>query len=533
MPVLQSNYNLLSEHSVENHAKWKKIISKLNKTFEDSRFEGNDEQIRRARERGKFLARERIELILDRDSPFLELMPFSGLNYTKGFGTGGTNVCGIGLVENKICVINSNVGTKKGGAVDYPTLKKTQRINQIILENKLPTINLVESGGINLTDQSALFNLAGESFRDITKRSKLGLTTISVVFGNATAGGAYVPGMSDFSIFQRKTANVFLAGPPLVKMATNEISSSEELGGAEMHSKISGVSDYLVESEIEGLKTAREIISYIKTNSFYKNQSNKIEEPKYPIEDLYNIIPTDTKTPWNIKELITRIIDGSNFHEFKKLYGSTLVTGWAKIHNFPIGIIANNGIIFSESANKGAQFIQLCNHNNIPIIFLQNTTGFMVGKEYEQGGIIKNGAKLINAVANSDVPSVTIMTGNSYGAGNYGMNGRSFNPRFLFSYPHSKLAVMGSDQIAGVMEIIKKTSAKSFNKKYDSKKQKIERINLIKSIEESSSATFSSDKIWDDGIIDPIQTRNYLAFVLTVIYNSKIKGSKKYGVWRH
>ena len=212
---------------------------------------------------------------------------------------------------------------------------------------------------------------------------------------------------------------------------------------------------------------------------------------------------------------------------------SHIVTGWAKIHNFPVAIIANNGIIFSESANKGAQFIQLCNHNNIPIIFLQNTTGFMVGKEYEQGGIIKNGAKLINAVANSDVPSITIMTGNSYGAGNYGMNGRSFNPRFLFSYPQSKLAVMGSDQIAGVMEIIKKTSAKSLDKKYDSKKQKIERINLIESIEESSSATFSSDKIWDDGLLDPAETRNYLAFVLTVIYNSKIKGSKKYGVWRH
>tara|TARA_B110000116_G_scaffold203688_1_gene178734 strand:- start:2152 stop:3753 length:1602 start_codon:yes stop_codon:yes gene_type:complete len=533
MSILNSKIDLNSKYSEENRLKWKETIKILNDNLKKSRFEGSEKQIKRARERNKLLARERIELVLDIDSPFIELMPLSGMNYENGFGPGGTNVSGIGLVCGKLCAINSNIGTRKGGSIDFPTVKKGSRMNQIILENKLPAINLVESGGANLPDQAMLFNLAGESFREITRRSQLGLTTISVVFGNATAGGAYVPGMSDFSIFQKKTANVFLAGPPLVKMATNEISTHEELGGAEMHSKISGVSDYLAEDEYDGIKIVRDIMKIVKTTKAHYVPKHKIKPPKYSPEQLLNIIPVNTKTPWDIRELIARILDNSEFSEFKELYGPTMVTGWGEIHGYPIGVIANNGVIFSESSNKAAQFIQLCNKNNIPIIFLQNTTGFMVGKEYEEGGIIKNGAKLINAVANSKVPAITIMTGNSYGAGNYGMNGRSYDPRFLFTYPHSKLAVMGSEQLAGVMEIIRDASAKSLGKKIIKTEEYSFKENLIKEVEKNASAYYSTDKILDDGVIDPRQTRNYLGFCLAIVYNQEIKGADGYGVWRH
>ncbi|MDG2396394.1 MAG: carboxyl transferase domain-containing protein [Flavobacteriaceae bacterium] len=528
-----SKIDITSKQSKENKINWNKEIELLNSNLKLSRFQGNNKQIDRARKRNKFLARERIELILDPDSPFFELMPLSGIQYEKGFGAGGTNVSGIGLVNGKLCAINSNVGTRKGGSVDFPTVKKSSRMNQIILENKLPTINLVESGGANLPDQAMLFNLAGENFRDITKRSKLGLVTISVVFGNATAGGAYVPGMSDFSIFQKKSANVFLAGPPLVKMATNEISTNEELGGAEMHSKISGVSDYLAEDEYDAIRIAREIMLIVKTTKPHYIPKTKIKPPKYNSEEILNIIPTNIKHPWDIRELIIRIVDNSKFSEFKENYGPSMVTGWAEIHGYPIGVLANNGVIFSESSNKATQFIQLCNQNNIPLIFLQNTTGFMVGKEYEEGGIIKNGAKLINAVTNSTVPAITLMTGNSYGAGNYGMNGRSYNPRFLFTYPHAKLAVMGSEQLAGVMEIIRKASAKSLGLEINQKKEEKIKKNLIKEVEKSASAYYSTDKIWDDGIIDPRETRNYFGFCLAIIYNQEIKGTQGYGIWRH
>lgn len=533
MAILKSKIKTDSSNFKVNSIEMGKQIDILKELLRKSKIEGTDASIKKAREREKFLARERIELLIDRDSPFLELSPLAGLNHDSGFGIGGTNVCGIGFVEQRLCLIQSNVGTRKGGSVDYATSLKGLRAAQIAKENKLPTINLVESGGVNLNDQDKIFNNAGATFREITKRSKLGLSTISLVFGNATAGGAYVPGMSDYTVFQKNKAKVFLAGPPLVKMATNEISNTEELGGAEMHSKKSGVSDYLAENEYDGIRIAREIMKIIKTPKAHFIPKNKIKPPKYSEDEILNIIPVNNKIPWDIRELITRIIDDSKFSEFKKLHGSTIVTGWAELHGYPIGIIANNGVIFSESANKSSQFIQLCNQNNIPLIFLQNTTGFMVGKEYEEGGIIKNGAKLINAVANSKVPSITIMTGNSYGAGNYGMNGRSYEPRFLFTYPNSKLAVMGSEQLAGVMEIIRSSSAKSLGRKINKEEEIKFKNKLISEVENKASAYHSTDQIWDDGIIDPRETRNYLGFCLAVIYNQKIKGAKKYGVWRH
>lgn len=532
MGIITSRINPASHGFQDNQAEMIKWLEKLEKHLEASRFQGREKHIERARNRGKMLARERIELVLDQDSPFLELLPLAGMQQKGGFGAGGTNVSGIGLVSGKLCMINSNVGTRKGGSVDYATTFKALRIGEITRRQRLPTINLVESGGANLPDQAKIFNYGGETFREITRRSKMGLATISVVFGNATAGGAYVPGMSDFSIFQKKAAKVFLAGPPLVKMATNEIATDEELGGAEMHSRVSGVSDFLAEDERDGIRIARELMEVIHVPTPYLLPEGNIEAPVYGAEEILGVVPADPQIPFDARELIARITDGSRFTEFKPEYGSTMVTGWAKIHGYPVGILANNGVIFSESANKGAHFIQLCNKNHIPLLFLQNTTGYMVGKAYEEGGIIKHGAKLINAVANSEVPSITLMIGASYGAGNYGMNGRSFDPDFLFTYPNAKLGVMGSEQLAGVMEIIQRASAKAQGQEYDEKQGEMLKQMLIAEAESKSSAWHSTSELWDDGVIDPRETRNYLGFALAVIYQQPVKGADGFGVFR-
>lgn len=532
MRPLQSKINTNSSAFAENRDQMLEFVEKLEKHLAESRFQGKEKHIARARKRGKLLARERLELVLDRDSPFLELLPLAGMGNKGGFGAGGTNVAGIGLVSGKLCMINSNVGSRKGGSVDYATVFKSLRIGQIMRENRLPSINLVESGGANLPDQAKIFNYGGESFREITRRSKMGIPTISIVFGNATAGGAYVPGMSDFSIFQKQAAKVFLAGPPLVKMATNEVATDEELGGAEMHSRVSGVSDYLAEDEYDAIRIARELMEIVAVSKPHFTPTEPVEAPLYQAEEILGVVPANPKTPFDARELIMRVVDGSRFSEFKPEYGNTLVCGWAKIHGYPVGILANNGVIFSESANKGAHFIQLSNKNNIPLIFMQNTTGYMVGKAYEEGGIIKNGAKLINAVSNSEVPSITLMIGSSYGAGNYGMNGRSFDPRFLFAYPNSKIGVMGSEQLAGVMEIVQRASAQSLGREYDEEQGEMLKAMLTAEAESKASAWHSTSELWDDGLLDPRETRNYFGFSLAVLYSQPIKGSDGFGVWR-
>lgn len=532
MRPLQSNINTNSPLFAENRASMLEFVEKLEKHLAESRFQGKEKHIDRARKRGKLLARERLELVLDRDSPFMELLPLAGMGNKGGFGAGGTNVAGIGLVSGKLCMINSNVGSRKGGSVDYATVFKSLRIGQIMRENRLPSINLVESGGANLPDQAKIFNYGGESFREITRRSKMGIPTISIVFGNATAGGAYVPGMSDFSIFQKQAAKVFLAGPPLVKMATKEVATDEELGGAEMHSRVSGVSDYLAEDEYDAIRIARELMEIVDVGKPHFTPSEAVEPPQYEAEEILGVVPANPKNPFDVRELIMRVVDGSRFSEFKPEYGNTLVCGWAKIHGYPVGILGNNGVIFSESANKGAHFIQLSNKNNIPLIFMQNTTGYMVGKAYEEGGIIKNGAKLINAVSNSEVPSITLMIGSSYGAGNYGMNGRSFDPRFLFAYPNSKIGVMGSEQLAGVMEIVQRASAQSLGREYDEEQGEMLKAMLTAEAESKASAWHSTSELWDDGLLDPRETRNYLGFSLAVLYSQPIKGSDGFGVWR-
>ena len=365
----------------------------------------------------------------------------------------------------------------------------------------------------------------------MSKRSKDGIITISIVFGNATAGGAYVPGMSDYTIMQKDQAKVFLAGPPLVKMATNEDSNDEELGGALMHNNLSGVSDFIADDEDEAIKIAREIVD---TNIIDKSVENLKENnpPIYDKEEILGIIPSNLKTPFDIRDLIVRFVDGSKFTEFKSSYGLTMKCGWAKINDRKIGIIASNGVIFSESAKKATQFIQLANKSNIPLLFIHNTTGFMVGKRHEQKGIINHGAQLIHAVAGSEVPHLTLFVGNSYGAGNYAMCGRSFEPRFLFSYPNVKSGVMGAEQLAGVMEIIKVNSAKRLNKKIDKRKLNREKKNLILQAEEKASVWHTTSEVMDDGIIDPRDTRSHLKLCLEVIYKEKIIGSKSFGTFR-
>jgi acetyl-CoA carboxylase carboxyltransferase component len=389
---------------------------------------------------------------------------------------------------------------------------------------------MVESAGANLPDQAKIFNYGGASFRGITRRSQAGLPTISIVFGSSTAGGAYVPGMSDYVIMVKNEAKVFLAGPPLVKMATNEIVDEESLGGARMHSTVSGVSDYLAEDDLDGIRLAREIMANIKSPK--QKPQSEIEEPNYDSEEILGVVSADVRIPFDQRELIARIVDGSEFAEFKPLYGSTLITGYAHINGYRIGIIANNGVLFSEAANKGAQFIQLCNQNNTSLLFLQNITGFMVGRKYEEEGIIKHGAKMINAVSNSTVPAITIITGASYGAGNYAMCGRAYNPRFLFSYPHSRIAVMGPDQLAGVMQTIGRAAAEKSGITYDEEQGKAMASYMVKEAEKQSNAWYASGQLWDDGVIDPRDTRNYLKMCLDVIHNVPYEGAKGFGVFR-
>lgn len=531
MQTIQSKINTKTQVFKDNREGMLKLLEKLDGHLEESRFQGQEKHITKARSEGKMLARERLDLVLDQDSPFLELLPLAGLG-GKGFGTGGTTVGGIGIVCGRLVMIVSNVGTNKSGSIDFPTLQKAMRLNEIAEENELPSINLVESSGANLPDQAKIFNLGGTNFRNISRRSKKGIPSISVVFGNSTAGGAYIPGMSDYSIFVKDQAKVFLAGPPLVKMATNEVVDDETLGGAKMHSTISGVSDFLAEDELDGIRIARDLIATLKPAKTHFQPEGLAEEPVYDKEELLGIVPPDVKIPFDIRDVIARTVDGSKFTEFKPEYGETLICGWANIHGYPVGIIANNGVLFSESANKGTHFIQLCNKNDVPLLFFQNITGFMVGKDYEQGGIIKHGAKLINAVSNSEVPAITIMMGASYGAGNYAMMGRAYQPRFLFSYPNARIAVMGPEQLAGVMEIIQRQAVQKAGGEYDEVQGKMLRDHMVNEAVKQSDAWYSSGQIWDDGVIDPRQTRNYLGMCLAIVNNAPIKGTDSYGIFR-
>ena len=492
---------------------------------------GGEKYVQRHHHRGKLLVRERIELLLDPGSPFLELSPLAawGTEYTVG----GSLVTGIGVVNGVECVISGSDPTVRGGASNPYTLKKTLRAHQIALENRLPLIGLVESGGADLPTQKDIFIPGGQVFRDLTRLSAAGIPTIALVFGNSTAGGAYLPGMSDYVVMVSERAKVFLAGPPLVKMATGEDADDESLGGADMHSRVSGLADYFAIDEQDALWIGRDIVRRLNWRKLGPSPKPDRAPPRYDEEDLLGIVPTDLKMPFDPREVIARIVDGSEFDEFKPRYGASLVTGWGSLHGYPIGILANaRGVLFSEESQKAAQFIQLANRADTSLLFLQNTTGYMVGTEYEQRGIIKHGAQMINAVANSTVPHLTVTMGASYGAGNYGMCGRAYAPRFLFTWPSAKSAVMGPQQLAGVLSIVARQAAATRGQDYDEGADAALRAAVEAQIEEQSLAPFLSGMLYDDAVIDPRDTRTVLGIALSAAHSAPVEGARGYGVFR-
>ncbi|WP_327065482.1 acyl-CoA carboxylase subunit beta [Kitasatospora sp. NBC_01302] len=492
---------------------------------------GGPKYVERHRARGKLLARERIELLLDPDSPFLELSPLAawGSDYPVGAGL----VTGIGTVEGTECVITANDPTVRGGASNPWTLRKALRANEIALRNRLPLINLVESGGADLPSQKEIFIPGGALFRDLTRLSAAGIPTVAVVFGNSTAGGAYVPGMSDHTVLVKGRAKVFLGGPPLVKMATGEEADDESLGGAEMHARVSGLADQFAVDEPDALRLARRIVHRLHWRKAGAALDPAARPPVYDEEELLGIVPSDLKVPFDPREVIARIVDGSDFDEFKPLYGSSLAAGWATLFGHPVGFLANaQGVLFSAESQKAAQFIQLANQRDIPLLFLHNTTGYMVGKEYEQGGIIKHGAMMINAVANSTVPHLSVLLGASYGAGHYGMCGRAYDPRFLFAWPSAKSAVMGPAQLAGVLSIVARQSAAAKGQPYDEDADAAIRAMVEQQIEAESLPAFLSGRLYDDGVIDPRDTRTVLGLCLSAIHSAPVEGARGYGVFR-
>ena len=517
---------------------------------------GGKKYVDRHHARGRLTARERIELLLDPGSAFLELSPLAG--WGSDFTVGASVVTGIGVVEGVECLISANDPTVKGGASNPWTVKKIFRASQIAEENNLPTISLVESGGADLPTQKEIFIPGGKLFRDLTRSSARKQPTIALVSGNSTAGGAYVPGMSDYTVFVRGGAKVFLGGPPLVKMATGEESDDESLGGAEMHARVSGLADYLAEDEHDAIRIGRRIVARLnrrggradvrplserhaarQASTSLSQSVAEFAEPDADPEGLLDLIPADLKEPFDPREVIVRIVDGTShrnarpFDEFKPLYGTSLVTGWAELHGRPIGILANaQGVLFSEEAQKATQFIQLANQTDTPLLFLHNTTGYMVGKDYEQGGIIKHGAQMLNAVSNSTVPHLSVIMGASYGAGNYGMNGRAYDPRFLFTWPSAKSAVMGPAQLAGVLSIVARAAAEAKGQPYDEEGDAGMRAMVEQMVEEQSLPYALSGMLYDDGVIDPRDTRTVLAICLSVIENAPWTGARGYGVFR-
>ncbi|TKK80892.1 acyl-CoA carboxylase subunit beta [Herbidospora galbida] len=491
---------------------------------------GGQKYVDRHHARGKLLARERVELLLDPGAPFLELSPLAA--WGSDFPVGASVVTGIGVVEGVECVIVANDPTVRGGASNPWTLRKTLRATQIALENRLPLVNLVESGGADLPTQKEIFIPGGRMFRDLTRLSAAGIPTIALVFGNSTAGGAYVPGLSDHVVMVRERAKVFLGGPPLVKVATGEDADDESLGGAEMHARDSGLADYLAESEHDALRIGRDIVRRLNWRKL--GRAAKPSRPPLLDEDgLLGIVPEDLRIPFDPREVIRRIVDASEFDEFKPLYGPSLVTGWAAVHGYDVGILANaQGVLFGQEAQKAAQFIQLANQSRTPLLFLQNTTGYMVGKDYERSGIIKHGSMMINAVANSTVPHLTVVMGASYGAGNYGMCGRAYDPRFLFTWPSAKSAVMGPAQLAGVLSIVGRAAAEARGQAFDEEGDAAMRAMVEAQVEAESLPFFLSGRLYDDGVIDPRDTRTVLGLCLSAIGSAPESPAAGFGVFR-
>ncbi|MCB9557451.1 MAG: acyl-CoA carboxylase subunit beta [Deltaproteobacteria bacterium] len=530
MDVLATQVDRRDPRFVENRDENLKAIETLNGHLAKSYAGGGQKYVDRHRARGKLLPRERVDLLLDRDSPFLEIQPLAGL-HEAGVPGGGT-IVGLGWIERTLCLITASEATVQGGAIGPVGLQKSLRAATIASENHLPVVHCIESAGADLPRQVEIFVPGGQAFRQITERSKQRLSTISLVFGSCTAGGAYVPGMSDYTVVVDDAAYMYLAGPPLVKMATGEEVDDETLGGARLHAERSGVADFLAANETECIGIGRQLVARLGQQQPVCRQDG-IAPPLYPAEDLLGIAETDLRRPFDCREVIARIVDGSRFFEFKPLYGPTLVTGFAELAGYRLGILANNGVLYGESAEKGAQFIMLCNQQNTPLLFLQNITGFIVGQAAEAAGIIRSGAKMINAVTNSTVPAITLMIGGSYGAGNYAMCGRAYAPRLLFAWPNHKIGVMGAEQLAGVLELVKRQAAQRSGKPVDEQQLATMKQMLVGKIEHDSTCWAATGRGYDDGVIDPRDTRTVLALALAAVHRSPVRGTTRWGVFRH
>ncbi len=525
-PEFKSN----AEH---HHALTRDLESKL----EQVRQGGGAEAREKHTSRGKLLARDRIQKLIDPGTPFLELSPLAANDLYDGAAPGAGIVTGVGVVHGREVMIVANDATVKGGTYFPMTVKKHLRAQEVALENRLPCVYLVDSGGAFLPMQSEVFpdrDHFGRIFYNQANLSAQGIPQIAVVMGSCTAGGAYVPAMSDETIIVRKQGTIFLGGPPLVKAATGEIVTAEELGGGDVHSRQSGVTDHLAQDDEHALEICRDILFHCNrpgTSKAALIERLSIEEPLYDPRELAGILPKDLRTPFDVREVIARVVDGSRFHEFKALYGTTLVCGFAHVYGWPVGIVANNGILFSESAQKAAHFIELCSQRKIPLLFLQNITGFMVGKKYESGGIAKDGAKMVTAVSTAQVPKLTVVVGGSFGAGNYGMCGRAYQPRFLWMWPNARISVMGGEQAAGVLSQVKKEQLEAKGKKLSA--QEIEAIEgpIREQYEREGHPYYSTSRLWDDGIIAPWKTREIVGLGLSTALNAPI-GDSRFGVFR-
>ncbi len=534
MDVLETQIDTSSKEFKENAANYKQFVQDLKEKIATASKGGGEEKIKLHKSRNKMLVRERIEALLDPDTPFMEFNPLAAYNMFDNRAPCAGIVTGIGLVHGREVVIVANDATVTGGTYYPITVKKHLRAQEIAMENKLPCIYIVDSGGAFLPMQDEVFpdrEHFGRIFYNQAKMSSLEIPQIAVVMGSCTAGGAYVPAMSDETIIVKGTGTIFLGGPPLVKAATGEEVSAEDLGGADVHCRESGVSDHYAHDDPEAIRISRNIIENLNRPEKTHLDISKPEEPLYDIEEIYGVIPKDSRTPFEVKEIIARIVDGSKFHEFKALYGQTIVCGFARIMGYPVGILANNGVLFSESALKGSHFIEICSQRKIPLVFLQNITGFMVGSKYEAGGIAKDGAKMVTAVTCAQVPKFTVIIGGSFGAGNYGMCGRAYGPRQLWMWPNARISVMGGQQAANVLLTVKRDQLWRKGKQMTKNEEKKLTDPILNKYEQEGSPYYSTARIWDDGVIDPIDTRMLLGLGISAALNAPIPEWKP-GVFR-
>ncbi len=528
--TIQSN----SKEFRANAAAMKRLVRDLKKLVGGIEKGGGSRAAKRHTGRGKLLPRQRLDLLVDPGAPFLEFSALAGHELYDDPVPAGGIITGIGRVEGRLCVIVINDATVKGGSYYPITVKKHLRAQAVAAENHLPCIYLVDSGGAFLPAQDEVFpdrEHFGRIFYNQTRMSAARIPQIAAVMGSCTAGGAYVPAMADETVIVKDQGTIFLGGPPLVKAATGEVVTAQELGGAKLHTEISGVADYLAEDDTDAIAILRRIVSHLPATPAPSSRFSKPQLPAYPAEEIYGIIPADPKQTYDVREIIARIVDGSRFDEFKALYGTTLVTGFARLHGMPVGIVANNGILFSQSALKGAHFIELCCQRDIPLIFLQNITGFMVGKEYEAGGIAKDGAKLVTAVASANVAKLTVIIGGSFGAGNYGMCGRAYDPRFLWMWPNARISVMGGEQAAAVLATVRRDGVEASGKKWTAAQEEAFKAPLRDQYETQGHPYYASARLWDDGIIDPAETRNVLTLGLAAALQTP-SPETRFGIFR-